>query len=155
MKPARIFQQYVWLVNTLRQYKKLSLEEISALWVKDQINDGSSLIRASFIRHKDAILNMFGIIIECDLEDGYKYYIANPEVLNDDSIERWMLSTLTVNTALANSASLKDRILLENIPAGEEYLQTLILAMKSILINAPGVGDLFSRSIRDLILGIS
>ena len=131
MKPARIFQQYVWLVNTLRQYKKLSLEEISALWVKDQINDGSPLIRASFIRHKDAILNMFGIIIECDLEDGYKYYIANPEVLNDDSIERWMLSSLTVNTALTNSASLKDRILLENIPAGEEYLQTLILAMRS------------------------
>ena len=131
MKPARIFQQYVWLVNTLRQYKKLTLEEISAMWIKDQINDGNPLVRASFIRHKDAILNMFGIIIECDLEDGYKYYIANPEVLTDDSIERWMLSTLTVNTALANSASLKDRILLESIPAGEEYLQTLILAMKT------------------------
>ena len=123
MKPARIFQQYIWLVNTLRQYKRLSLEEISEMWVNDQVIGGSPLTRASFFRHKDAILNMFGIIIECDLEHGYKYYIANPEVLDDDSIERWMLSTLTVNTALSDSASLKDRILLENVPAGEEYLQ--------------------------------
>ena len=34
MKPAKIFQQYVWLVNTLRQYKRLTLEEINDLWVK-------------------------------------------------------------------------------------------------------------------------
>lgn len=131
MKPAKIFQQYIWLVNTLRQYKRLSLEEISKLWVNDQVIGGSPLTRASFYRHKDAILNMFGIIIECDLDHGYKYYIANPEVLDDNSIERWMLSTLTVNTALSDSASLKDRIMLENVPAGEEFLQTIIEAMRT------------------------
>ena len=131
MKPAKIFQQYIWLVNTLRQYKRLSLEEISDLWVKDQVIGGSPLTRASFIRHKDAILNMFGIIIECDLDRGYKYYIANPEVLDDESIERWMLSTLTVSTVLSDSVSLQERILLENVPAGEEYLQTIIQAIKT------------------------
>ena len=73
---------------------------------------------------------MFGIIIECDLEYGYKYFIANPDVLDDDSIERWMLSTLTVNAALSNTISLKERILLENVPAGEEYLITIIDAMR-------------------------
>lgn len=131
MKPAKIFQQYIWLVNTLRQYKRLSLEEINDLWVKDQVIGGSPLTRASFIRHKDAILNMFGIIIECDLDRGYKYYIANPEVLDDESIERWMLSTLTVSTVLSDSVSLRERILLENVPAGEEYLQTIIQAIKT------------------------
>lgn len=131
MKPAKIFQQYIWLVNTLRQYKRLSLEEISDLWIKDQVIGGSPLTRASFIRHKDAILNMFGIIIECDLDRGYKYNIANPEVLDDESIERWMLSTMTVSTVLSDSVSLRERILLENVPAGEEYLQTIIQAIKS------------------------
>ena len=87
--------------------------------------------RKSFLRHKDAILNMFGIVIECDLEHGYKYFIGNPEIINDDTIEGWMLSTLTVNTVLSDSASLKNRILLENVPAGEEYLQTIILALKT------------------------
>lgn len=131
MKPARIFQQYIWLVNVLRQYKRLSLEKINDLWMRDQVIGGSPLTRASFSRHKDAILNMFGLIIECDLEHGYKYYIANPEVLDDDSIERWMLSTLTVSTVLSDSVALRDRILLENVPAGEEYLQTIIQALKT------------------------
>lgn len=130
MKPARIFQQYIWLVNKLSQYKRLSLEELNNLWLKDEVIGGSPLNRNSFIRHKDAILNMFGIIIECDREHGYKYYIANPEVLKDDAIERWMLSTLTVNTALSDSSSLSDRILLEDVPAGEQYLQTIIQALR-------------------------
>ena len=76
MKQARIFQQYIWLVNKLSQYKRLSLEELNNLWLKDEVIGGSPLNRNSFIRHKDAILNMFGIIIECDREHGYKYYIA-------------------------------------------------------------------------------
>ena len=130
MKPAKIFQQYVWLVNTLRQYKRLTLEEINDLWVKNDVIGGSPLNRVSFYRHKDAILNMFGINIDCE-QKTYKYYISNPEVINDDSIERWMLSTLTVSTVLSDSTSLNDRILLEIVPAGEEYLQTLILAMKT------------------------
>ena len=117
MKPARIFQQYIWIVNTLRQYKKLSLEQLNELWVKDEVIGGEPLNRKSFLRHKDAILNMFGIIIECDMEHGYKYFISNPEVINDDTIEGWMLSTLTVNTVLSD--------------AGEEYLQTIILALKT------------------------
>ena len=131
MKPARIFQQYIWIVNTLRQYKKLSLEQLNELWMKDEVIGGEPLNRKSFLRHKDAILNMFGIIIECDLEHGYKYFISNPEVINDDTIEGWMLSTLTVSTVLSDSASLRNRILLENVPAGEEYLQTIILALKT------------------------
>ncbi len=131
MKPAKIFQQYIWIVNTLRQYRKLSLEQLNELWVKDEVIGGEALNRKSFMRHKDAILNMFGIIIECDLEHGYKYFISNPEIINDDTIEGWMLSTLTVNTVLSDSASLRNRILLENVPAGEEYLQTIILALKT------------------------
>ena len=76
MKPAKIFQQYIWIVNTLRQYKKLSLEQLNELWVKDEVIGGEALNRKSFLRHKDAILNMFGVVIECDLEHGYKYFIG-------------------------------------------------------------------------------
>lgn len=130
MKPAKIFQQYVWLVNTLRQYKRLTLEEINNLWVKNDVIGGSPLNRVSFYRHKDAILNMFGINIDCE-QKTYKYYISNPEVINDDSIERWMLSTLTVSTALSDSTSIRGRIILESAPAGEEFLEPVIRAMKN------------------------
>ena len=130
MKPARIYQHYVWIVNTLRQYKKLTLAQINELWMKDMVSDGNKLDRNSFRRHTDAILNMFGIIIEHE-ENTYKYYIANPEVLGDGTMEGWMLSTLTVSAVLTDSLSLRDYILLENVPAGQEFLQTNILAIKT------------------------
>ena len=130
MKPARIYQQYVWIINALRQYKKLTLAELSELWEKDQVIGGDKLERTSFFRHRDAILSMFGVIIECE-EKTHKYYIANPEVLGDGTMEGWMLSTLTVSTVLADSLSLRDYILLENVPAGQEFLQTIILAIKT------------------------
>ena len=45
MKPARIFQQYIWIVNTLRQYKKLSLEQLNELWVKDEVIGGEPVCK--------------------------------------------------------------------------------------------------------------
>ena len=130
MKPSRIYQQYVWIVNTLRQHKQLTLAQLNELWMKDMVSDGNKLDRNSFRRHTDAILNMFGIIIECNNKT-YKYYIANPEVLGDGTMEGWMLSTLTVSAVLTDSLSLRDYILLENVPAGQEFLQTIILGIKT------------------------
>jgi hypothetical protein len=131
MKPSLIFSQYVWLVNTLRRYDRLTLEELNDKWMRDEVADGNPLSRSTFNRHRDAVLDMFGVIIECDAQDGYRYYIDNPEVLDDDSLERWMLNSLTVSSVLADSQSVHDRILLENVPAGEEHLQTLIKAIKA------------------------
>jgi hypothetical protein len=131
MKPSMIFHQYIWLVNTLRRYKKMTLDELSQRWVDDEVADGNPLSRSSFNRHRDAILDMFGIVIECDAQDGYRYYIYNPEVLDDDTMERWMLSTLTVGGVLSDGLSVQERIILEDVPAGEEFLQTIIRAIKT------------------------
>ena len=101
MKPAQIFHQYIWIINTLRAYGKLTLEELKQKWQDDSVANGKPLQRSSFNRHRDAILNMFGIIIDCNLIT-YEYYISNEEVLSDDSIERWLFSTLTVHGMLTD-----------------------------------------------------
>ena len=44
MKPARIFQQYIWIVNTLRK-QRLTLKELSDKWVDDEVADGNSFAR--------------------------------------------------------------------------------------------------------------
>ena len=130
MKPAQIFHQYIWIINTLRAYRKLTLEELSQKWQQDGVADGNPLQRSSFNRHRDAILDMFGIIIDCEPRT-YKYFISNKEVLSDDSIERWLFSTLTVHGVLADSAAVKERLVLESAPAGEQYLDTIIRAIKT------------------------
>jgi hypothetical protein len=130
MKPARIYQQYIWLINAFRRHRRMSLEELNEQWVREEVNEGNALSRTTFNRHRDAILDMYGVVLECDVRDHYRYYIANPEVLDEDSLERWTVSTLTVGGVLADSASLKDRIILENVPAGEEFLQTILRAIR-------------------------
>ncbi len=130
MKPAQIFRQYIWIINTLRAYRKLTLEELNHKWIDDGVADGNPLQRSSFNRHRDAILNMFGIIIDCEPKT-YKYFISNKEVLSEDSIERWLFSTLTVHGVLADSAAVKERLVLESAPAGVEFLETIIRAIRT------------------------
>ena len=130
MNPSQIFHQYIWIINTLRAYHKMTFEELNQKWIDDDVADGNPLQRSSFNRHRDAILDMFGLIIDCEPKT-YKYYISNKEVLGDDSIERWLFSTLTVHGVLADSASIQERIILESAPEGEEYLDTIIRGIKT------------------------
>lgn len=130
MKPAQIFYQYIWIINTLRANRPMTFEELNRKWQDDKVTEGNALQRSSFNRHRDAILDMFGIIIDCDKKT-YKYYISNKDVLSDDSIERWLFSTLTVHGVLSDSAAVKERLVLENAPAGEQYLDIIIRAIRT------------------------
>lgn len=130
MKSHALFQQYIWLVNTIYKAGKISLEEINRKWLDTDLSEGLPLARSTFNRHKDAIEDMFGISIECDKRDGFKYYIGNAEVLEEDTIQNWMLSTMSVNSVLAESKAVADRILLEQIPSDGDALHIWIDAMK-------------------------
>ena len=130
MKRAQIFQQYFWIINMLKAYDGLTFEELGRKWLEDQVAGGKVLQRSSFNRHRDAILDMFGVIIECAPKT-YRYYISNPEILYDESIESWLYSTLAVHGVLADSTAVKERLVLENVPSGEEYLATILAGIKS------------------------
>ena len=41
MKPAQIFHQYIWIINTLGAYRKLTLEELNKKWMDDGVADGN------------------------------------------------------------------------------------------------------------------
>lgn len=130
MKTYVLFQQYIWLVNTIHKYRKLTLDEINQHWLDTDMSEGLPIARSTFNRHRDAILDMFGVIIECDKKDGFRYYIYNADVLEEESIQNWMLSTLSVNSILSESKGVYDRILLEKIPSDGDNLYKFIEAMK-------------------------
>ena len=58
MKQSQIFQQYVWLISTIRRYRRMTFEELNQKWIEDQVTDGNPLQRSTFNRHRDAILNI-------------------------------------------------------------------------------------------------
>ena len=131
MKASELFKEYIWLLNTIYQAGKISFADINEKWLSTEMSGGLEISRTTFNRHKDAIEDIFGIIIECDKKDDFRYYIANKAVLREDTIQNWMLSSLTVHTAVQEGVSLQKRILLENIPSGYKHLQTVLEAMKA------------------------
>lgn len=128
MRTTDTFRQYIWLINTIQRLRRISYDNIKKLWIENDINDGIPLSRTTFYRLRQAIEDIFGICIECDSQ--HHYYISNLETLRDNSTQNWMLRTLTVNSILIDGLTIKERILLEEIPSGTEYLQTIISAMK-------------------------
>jgi len=127
--PTR-FREYMWLVRTIRKYRKITFSELQELWADASMNSGSSLARATFNRHIDAIFDLFGVCIQCDHRNGYTYYIGNEEVLQEASIQNWMLSTMSVSNLVSESLTLQDRILFETVP-NNDHLDEILEAMKS------------------------
>jgi len=124
------FKEYIWLVNTIYHARAITLSEINKKWLQTEMSEGITLSRTTFHRHRIAIEEIFGLYIDCDKKRGNKYFIGNREVLEEDSVQNWMLSTMSVGNILSESHSLHDRILLENVPSGGEMLQQVIKAMK-------------------------
>lgn len=127
MTNGQLFQHYVWIVNVL-QRERLTLSELSERWVDDKVANGNPLPRSSFNKYRSAIIDMFGLNIECDKQ--YRYYISNPDNLHSDRLSQWMLSTLTTGLTLSSSTTIRDSIILENVPAGYEFLPVILQAIR-------------------------
>ena len=128
MKAAALFKEYVWLVNTISRAGRLTLRQINERWTTTEMSEGIELSRSTFNRHRAAVEDIFGIIIDCDAN--HRYYILGDEILRQETVQNWMLSTMTVSNIVSEARGLHDRILLENIPSDGEHLRTVVDAMQ-------------------------
>src|SRR5574344_311364 len=133
MNNSVLFKKYVWLIHTISRSRKITFKELNSKWLATDMSEGEPLSRTTFNRHKEAIAEIFGIWIGCDRRDESKYYIENQDDLKENSLQNWMLSTLSVNNMLSESSGIHDRILLESVPSNGEYLYQVIEAMKQNL----------------------
>lgn len=125
-----LLNKYVWLVETIYRYKRITFEEINEQWLNNELSEGVELALRTFHKWRIAVEEMFGLTIECERKGGYHYYIGNLEVLKTGGIRNWLLNTISISNVLLDNQHMKDRILLENIPSGQEYLADIIGAMK-------------------------
>ena len=143
-------QKYTWLIETIRRAGKISHKDLSEKWERcKDLSDCKPLHRATFNRWRDAIFSQFGIIIDCQRVGGYLYYIANPEDIDEDELKKWMLDSFAVGNLIGENLSLKDRILVDQIPSGRDYLTTILEAMKeNRVINIEYKAFKYSRSFK-------
>lgn len=126
-----MINKYVWVIETIYRRHKISYNDLNELWVNDKdISRGKDLPKRTFDNWRVVIGDMFGIDISNENSGRYRYYIENEDDINENGIRSWLYNAFSVSNALANSQSIKDRILLEYIPSGQEYLHPIISAMK-------------------------
>ena len=128
MKASLLFKQYVWLLDTIRRSRRISLAELNERWQRTDLSEGAPLSRTTFNRHRAAVEEIFGITISCDADN--RYYIVDGDLLHSDTVQQWMLSTITVSNIVGEARGLHDRILLESIPTEGELLRQVVDAMQ-------------------------
>jgi len=74
---------------------------------------------------------MFGVEIECDRSQGNVYYVKNPEVLDEQRLAKWLLRKYSIPQDFVTFNAMKDRIMLEEIPQGQAFLNPIIEAMQT------------------------
>ena len=126
-----LMSKYVWLIETIYRAKRISYNELNERWKREtDFSSGEDLPKRTLKRWLDTIEVLFGINIENEGRGDYRYHIDDDENLAKKGLRSWLYGTFSVSNALASSKSIRDRILLEYVPTGQECLQTIIDAMK-------------------------
>lgn len=124
---SKTYIKYIWLLNTLLQGEK-SLKEVEMLWKNTPTNEGG-LSPRTFHECRKGIKEMLGVDIECNRKKNV-YYVKNPEVLNENRLAKWLLRKYSIPKDFATFNGMKDRVLLEEIPLGQAFLDNILDAMQ-------------------------
>lgn len=127
-----LLKRYLWLIDTLKRGGEMTYDEIAERWEKSSVNDnGSALSKRTFYNHCQAVARHFGIDIECRRGRGLNLYsISNPEAIEENALTKWALDSFSLGELLLGNASIADKILLEDIPSGREWLEPILKALQ-------------------------
>ena len=128
MSTAGLINRYVWFVTTIYNRGPISLEEIQHRF-ESHFGRGEELSERQFHRYTDAVEELFDIEIKYS-RTHRGYVIADREGIDNMAMRKWLLQTFSVNTLLGETPELKKRVLLENVPSGQQYLTPIFEAMR-------------------------
>ena len=128
MSTAGLINRYVWFVTTIYNRGPISLEEIQHRF-ESHFGCGEELSERQFHRYTDAVEELFDIEIKYSRTQR-GYIVADREGIDNMGMRKWLLQTFSVNGMLHESQELKNRILLENVPSGQQHLTTIVDAMR-------------------------
>lgn len=123
-----ILNRYIWIIDTIRRYGRISRRELDECWQRSIHSNGErSIPRRTFFNYRKAIEELFSLSIECD-PSTYEYYIVEPEGVN---ITEWLLNSSATSNVLQGSRDVAGKILLEDVPSAREFLAPVIEALRA------------------------
>ena len=128
MSTAGLLNRYVWFVTTIYNRGPISLADLQHRY-ESHFGRGEELGERTFHRYTDAVEELFDIEIKYD-RARRGYVITDREGIDNMAMRKWLLQTFSVNSVLHESQDLKNRILLEDVPSGQQHLTTIVDAMR-------------------------
>lgn len=123
-----LISKYIWIIDTLSRYHKLSKEELNDLWVRSGVADGNPLPDRTFYHYRRSIEEIFNITIDCD--SAGKYFINSPKSVRSHALTNWLLDSMAVSSALNENQPGEERIEIEEVPSAREFLPMVLEAIK-------------------------
>lgn len=126
------FKRYVWLIETLNRNDGVSFEDLDKIWQDDpELNPNEvPLPLKTFYNHKKAIKEIFGLSIQLNRKDK-KYRIVTDDGDCPGSVQRALMSTLSLNGTMGRYKDMEGRILYDEEPyVYTEWMRQIINAMK-------------------------
>lgn len=121
--------KYIFLVQLFVEAgeRGLSWKEVSRRW---ESRYGEAYPRRSFLNHRAAVEEVFGLVIVCDRSTNlYKIDSAESAVDKRAAVD-YLINTFTVNSLLTlGQERLRGRVSVEDVPSGQKYLTVLMQAM--------------------------
>ena len=121
--------RYVWLVDTINRYGRITLKDLSEAWLRSDISEGKPLARRTFFHYRDGVEEMFNINIQCD-KSTFEYYIDNPGGEDKARLQSWLVDSVSMSGMLSSAHDISGRIMLENVPSARQHLPVIIDALK-------------------------
>lgn len=128
--PRDLFNRYIWLVDTIRRYGRITRAELDECWRKSQFSGGASMPRRTFANYRLAAEEMFDIEIKCDPAT-FEYYIEGRGDAHTDTVTDWLLNTAVTNDLVTKSRDVASKIFIENVPSAREYLAPVVEALRA------------------------
>ena len=124
-----LVNRYVWLVDTISRYGRITLKDLKSAWLRSDISEGKPLARRTFFHYRDGVEEMFDINIQCD-KSTFEYYIDDSGSEENARLKSWLVDSVSLSGMLSNAHDISGRIILENVPSAREHLPVIIDALK-------------------------
>ena len=147
-------RRHIWILSELYQNPKgLTYKEFAERWERSSQNVlGTSLPKRTFADCLRAIEETFDIDISSDARNSYRYRIVQRDWLENDRVKDWLLSAFAVNGLLQDNRGLRERVMFEDIPSGNDYLLEVLKAMRENRVLAMTYQDYFDKEPREILL---
>jgi len=123
-----LFNRYIWLTDTIYKSGRITFAGINSKWKRSCYSDGNEIALRTFHNHRNAIEEIFGILISCDGRTN-EYFIENAQDIGRNKLVHWLLNSISITNMIRNSIFIQDRIILENIPSAQKFLGDIVDAM--------------------------